>query len=278
MIRKALAIGAMALAAACAAAAPSAQAAMEQEYTVAGVGKDRTPWFVRHAQGILDGAKENGLKSFYAAATTADVSDQAAVIDECVRHGANALLVVPNSSDELVDTFAHARNMGIAVVTHESPYQVGADIDVEMVDANKFGRRIMDEFARISKGKSGSYALLVGSLSVPGHSRWAYAAVEWQRSHYPNLRLAATLPVAEDRAASRHAAVELIRKHKDLVGIICLGSEGAPGAAAALRSLRHQRTDLVIIGTTTPNVARDDVLGGFIDELILWDPAMAGKV
>ena len=276
MITRALAACAFALAAALA-PAPS-QGAEEQEHVVAGVGKDRTPWFVRHAQGIMEGAKENGLRAFYAAATTADVSDQADVMEQCLKHGARALLVVPNSADELVDPFSKARSEGIAVVTHESPFQVGADIDVEMVDGSRFGQRIMDEFARISGRKDGSYALLVGSLAVPGHSKWAYAAVDWQRSHYPELRLAATLPVAEDRDASRRAALDLISSHKDLAGIICLGSEGAPGVAAALRSLAHPRRDLAVIGVTTPNVARQDVKDGYIDELILWDPAMAGRI
>ncbi len=277
MFAKALAAIAAAIAAALA-AVPAHCAQDQAAYVVAGVGKDRTPWFVRHAQGIMEGAKENGLHAFYAAATTANVSDQADVIEQCMQHGANALLVVPNSADELVDTFSTARNSGVAVVTHESPFQVGADIDIEMVDGNAFGQRIMDEFARISGRRAGTYALLVGSLSVPGHSKWAYAAVDWQHHHYPELRLAATVPISEDRDASRRAVLKLIREHKDLVGIICLGSEGAPGAAAALRSLKHGRKDLTIIGVTTPNVARDDVEEGYIDELILWDPAVAGKV
>lgn len=276
MITRALAACALLLAAALS-TAPS-QGAEEQDYVVAGVGKDRTPWFVRHAQGIMEGAKENGLKAFYAAATTADVSDQADVMEQCLRHGARALLAVPNSADELVDTFSRARSEGAAVVTHESPFQVGADFDVEMVDGDRFGKRIMDEFARISGGRGGAYALLVGSLTVPGHSRWAYAAVERQRSCYPKLKLAAALPVAEDRDASRRAALDLISRHKDLAGIICLGSEGAPGVAAALRSLGRDRRDLAVIGVTTPNVARQDVEDGYIDELILWDPAMAGRI
>jgi simple sugar transport system substrate-binding protein len=278
MFRKALALAAMTLAASCAAAPSPAQLEPGAEYVVAGVGKDRTPWFVRHAEGIMKGATENGLKAVYAAARTAKAGDQAKVIDECVKHGAKALLVVPNSADQLVDTFTRARAQGIAVVTHESPFQVSADADVEMVEANHFGTIIMNEFARLSKRKAGSYALFVGSLSVPGQNKWAAAAVKWQRAHYPNLKLVAKIPVAENRIASAEAAKKLMHDHKDLVGIISLGSEGAPGVAKALRKAGDKSRELTVIGVTTPNVARDDVNDGYIDELILWDPAMAGKI
>lgn len=58
---------AMALGLSAALCVPSAYAA-DGQYVVAGVGKDRTPWCNRHEEGVMQGAKENGMEGIYAAA------------------------------------------------------------------------------------------------------------------------------------------------------------------------------------------------------------------
>ncbi|MDY6323288.1 MAG: substrate-binding domain-containing protein [Succinivibrio sp.] len=268
---------AMALSMTAGTAISTAACAAESPYVYAGVGKDRTPWFIRHEEGVKQGAKENGGEGVYSAAPTADEAQQVRIIEDFIAKGVNALLVVPNNAKSLEPSFKKARDKGIAVVTQESPHQVNADFDVEMLDNTKFGELMMDEMVKYSKGKAGSYAIYVGSLTVPAHNHWADAAIARQKAKYPNLKFINKFPVSEDRNASRQTALDLLKTYPDLVGIICMGSEGAPGVAKALKE-KKLRDKIVVLGVTTPNVGRKDIKDGYITEGLLWDPAQAARV
>jgi simple sugar transport system substrate-binding protein len=247
------------------------------EMTFAGVGKVNTPWFERHKQGIMLGAEENGVKGVYGAAPIASHKKQAEIVYDFVKDAVNALLVVPNDAKSLEKAFMAAKKNGITVITHESPKQVNADFDVELIDNEKFGILLMDEFVKLSKGKKGTYAIYVGSLTVPSHNLWAQAAIKHQKETYPQLELIDILPISENRGVSGKTALSLIKKHPDLVGIIALGSEGAPGIG---KSLKHKKLKnaITVVGVATPDDTKEYLKEDYVQELILWDPAQAARV
>ena len=251
--------------------------ACADELTFAGVGKINTPWFERHKQGIMLGAEENGANGVYDAAPIASHKKQAEIVYEFVKDAVNAILVVPNDAKSLEKAFMAAQKNGITVSTHESPKQVNADFDVELIDNDKFGILLMDEFVKLSKGKKGTYAIYVGSLTVPSHNLWAQAAIKHQKETYPQLELIDILPVSENRGISGKMALSLIKKHPDLVGIIALGSEGAPGIG---KSLKHKKLKnaITVVGVATPDDTKEYLKEDYVQELILWDPAQAARV
>lgn len=185
--------------------------------------------------------------------------------------------MVPNNAKSLEPAFARAREAGIAVITHESQGQVNADYDIEMFNNTTFGELMIDQLVKHTNGKAGSYAIYVGSLTVPAHNMWADAAIAKQKAKYPNLTFINKFPVSEDRNASRQTALELLTTYPDLVGIICMGSEGAPGVAQALRE-KGLKNKIAVLGVTTPNVARRALKDGYMTEAILWDPAQAARI
>ncbi|WP_281072483.1 substrate-binding domain-containing protein [Succinivibrio dextrinosolvens] len=251
--------------------------ASADELTFAGVGKVNTPWFVRHKQGVMLGAEENNVKGVYKASTIASQKKQAEIVEDFIKDGVNALLVVPNDAQSLEKAFMTAQKQGITVITHESPKQVNADFDVELIENEKFGILLMDEFVKLSKGKKGSYAIYVGSLTVPAHNLWAKAAIQHQKEKYPQLELIEIFPISENRGVSGKTALSLIKKHPDLVGIITLGSEGAPGIGKALMQ-NKLKDKITVIGVATPNDTKEYVKDDYVQELILWDPAQAARV
>lgn len=242
-----------------------------------GVGKVSTPWFARHKEGIVKGAKENDVKGEYGATTIASHKKQAELVDKYVNRGVSALLVVPNDAASLEDSFKRAKDNGITVITHESPQQVNADFDVELIDNEKFGALLMDEFVKYSKGKKGKYAIYVGSLTVPAHNVWADAAVKRQKEMYPQLEFIDKLPIAENRGVSGKTALSLMKKHPDLVGIISMGSEGLPGIGQSLSS-KNLKDAITVVGVTTPNDVKEYLKDGYVQEALLWDPAQAARV
>ena len=249
----------------------------EPQYTVAGAGKNQTAWFIRYEEGILAGAKENGMEAVYSAGLTSEPKEQSDILSTDISKGVNALLVVPNDAKYLEEVFRQAREKGIAVVTHESPQQVNADFDVEMLDNEKFGELMMDEFVKFSRNKKGKYAIFVGSLTVPAHNIWADAAIARQKAKYPDLEFIDKFPVSEDAVASKKTALELLEKYPDLVGFITMGSAGAPAVSAALKAkkLKNKKT---FVGVTTPKIARKNLRDGYMDECLLWDPANAARI
>jgi simple sugar transport system substrate-binding protein len=65
-----------------------------------------------------------------------------------------------------------------------------------------------------------------------------------------------------------------LRTYPNLHGFLAFGSQGAPGAAQAVREQHVQGA--VVVGTTSPNQAGQYLDDGSMTKSILWDPGEAG--
>ena len=248
--------------------------ALAKEYEFVLISKARAPWFDRLQTGAKKAGQDFGVKTYYQAPASADEAEQARLIQDAISRGVNALLVIPNNAQSLEPVFAQAKQAGIVVITHESPNQKNADLDIEMINNQKFGETAMDLLPQGLGGK-GEYAVYVGSLTVPAHNIWADAGIKMAKEKYPDLRLVADrFPVGEDQNAARQKALELFRTYPNLRGFLCFGSQGAPGAAQAIREDHIQGA--VVVGTTSPNQAGQYLDDGTMTKSIIWDPGEAG--
>lgn len=244
------------------------------EYTMVGIPKLRSAWFNDYESGLKKAAKDFSIDAYQQAPASADEAQQVRIIEDSITQGANALLVVPNNASSVEPVFNRARQQKIVVITHESVDQPGADYDVEMIENIKFGSYMMDEFAKHAGGK-GEFAIYVGSLTVPAHNIWADAALKEMKAKYPDMKLIAErFPVSEDRNAARQKTLELLATYPDMKGVLAFGSQGAPGAAQALRE-KGLVGKLTVIGTTSPKESAAFLNDGSITESILWSPGEA---
>ncbi len=244
------------------------------EYQMTAIPKLRSAWFNDYENGLKKAAEDFDFKAYYQAPPSADEAQQDRIIRDAITQGANALLVVPNNASAVEPAFKVAKAQNIVVITHESVNQVGADYDVEMIENEKFGRYMMDQFAKHAGGK-GEFAIYVGSLTVPAHNTWADAAIKQMKEKYPDMKLVSDkFPVSEDRNASRQKMLELLSTYPDLKGVLAFGSQGAPGAAQALRE-KGLVGKLTVIGTTSPKESAMFLKDGSITESILWSPGEA---
>ncbi|WP_343552024.1 autoinducer 2 ABC transporter substrate-binding protein [Pantoea sp.] len=244
------------------------------EYTMVGIPKLRSAWFNDYETGLKKAAKDFKIETFQQAPPTADEAQQVGIIRDAITQGANALLVVPNNASSVEPVFKQARAQKIVVITHESVNQPEADYDVEMIENEKFGSYMMDQFAKHAGGK-GEFAIYVGSLTVPAHNTWADAAIKQMKAKYPDMKLVSDrFPVSEDRNASRQKTLELLSTYPDLKGVLAFGSQGGPGAAQALRE-KGLVGKLTVIGTTSPKESATFLKDGSITESILWSPGEA---
>ncbi|NLJ38907.1 MAG: substrate-binding domain-containing protein, partial [Candidatus Atribacteria bacterium] len=239
-----------------------------EKYTMVSIPKLRAPWFNQLEKGLNKASADFGIEVYQQAPASADEAEQVRLIEDAINQGVNAVLVVPNNASSCEPVFARAKEQKIAVVTHESPDQVNADFDVEMIDNKKFGEKAMELLVE-KMGDSGKFVVFVGSLTVPAHNIWADAALALAKEKYPNLvQVADRYPVSEDQNLARQTSLEILTANPDLKGFLCFGSQGAPGAAQAVRE-KGLQDKVTVIGTTSPNQAAQYLEDGSMDYSIL---------
>ncbi|PIE04493.1 MAG: LacI family transcriptional regulator [Spirochaetales bacterium] len=233
------------------------------------------PWFNRMEEGVKRAADELNVKAYQVGPADADPAQQVRMIEDLISKGVDAICVTPNDAAALEPVFRNAREAGIVIITHESPDQKGKDYDIELIDNEAFGKHHWDMLAE-KMGKSGPFAVFVGSLTVPLHNLWADVGLKYAEQKYPDMKLVTDrIPCGEDQELSRQRTLELLQAYPDLKGIVGFGSLGPPGAAQAIRE-KNLVDDIAVVGTVLPGQALQYLKDGSIDHGILWDPADAG--
>lgn len=261
-------------------AAPAAEqpasAPAGESYLMLSVPKLKATWFDRLEVGLKKANTDFGVNVSQQAPAAADEAQQVRLIEDGINQGNKALLVVPNDAKSIEPVFERAQKAGIATITHESPGQAFADFDIEMIDNKAFGEKALEMLVENMGASEGEFVIFVGSLTVPAHNIWADAALELAKSKYPGLvEVADRYPVAEDQNAARQAALDIITAHPNIKGFLCFGSQGAPGAAQALRE-KGLIGKIAVVGTTSPSQASQYLKDGSMTTAILWDPSEAG--
>jgi len=246
------------------------------------------PWFNRMAGGVERAAKELGVNASLVGPATADPAPQVQMVEDLVTRGVNAVCVVPNDAKALVPVFQKAREKGIVVITHESPFETEAiDWDVETIDNVQFGRNPIDAIVRkleetgeiknYSPENPAGFVMLVGSLTVPLHNFWADVALEYVKEKYPFLKeLTSRLPTAESVEDSRAAVLDLITTYGDqFKAVIGWGSLGPIGAAQAVAE-KGMEDKIIVVGDAIPSTVAPYLKTGAVDWAQLWDPKDAG--
>ena len=245
-------------------------------YTMVSIPKLRATWFDRMEVGLKKAGAEFGITVSQQAPAAADEAQQVRLIEDAINQGNNAILVVPNDAKSIEPAFARAQAKKIVTITHESPNQKNADFDIEMIDNVAFGAAAMELMVKSMGATEGDYVVFVGSLTVPAHNIWADAAIARGKEKYAGLKqVADRYPVSEDQNAARQAALDIITAHPNIKAFLAFGSQGAPGAAQAVRE-KGLIGKITVIGTTSPSQASQYLKDGSFSTSILWDPAEAG--
>jgi len=235
------------------------------------------PWFNAMEQGILERAGELGVTAEMIGPTSADPALQVRAIEDLIAKGVDVIGVVPNDEAALEPVLTKAREAGIIVISHEGPGLNNVDWNFELASAAGFG----EAHAKLlcdSADESGSYAVYVGSLTVPLHNAWADAAVSWMDSNCDKLtKVGDRYGVAESVDDSRSTALDLMAANSDLRGILAFGSQGPIGAGRAIEE-RRLAGKVHVMGPFSPGQGRQLVKDGVIAGGYMWNPAEAGRV
>lgn len=232
-------------------------------------------YFTVFEDGVKKFADEYGVNAYVTGPSTADAAEQVNIIEDLVNSGVDALVVVPNDATVLESVLASAQEKGVKVVTCESPDQVGADYDVEMIINDAFAELVAEDAAKACGG-SGQYALYVGSLTVPLHNAWADHVEEYLGEKYPDMKLCTDrIACGEDAALARETTLDLLKTYDDLNCVIGFGSQGPIGAAEALTE-EGLIGEVSVLGNIIPSEGSSYLESGAITSGYLWSPADHG--
>lgn len=236
------------------------------------------PWFNAMEEGIKARAAELGVTAEMIGPTSADPALQVRAIEDLIAKGVDVIGVVPNDEAALEPVLKKAMDAGIKVIAHEGPGLQNVDWNFELASADGFG----EAHAKLLCDKTtepGTYAVYVGSLTVPLHNAWADAGIKWLAENCADKLkpVGDRYGVAESVDDSRSTALDLMAANPDLRGFLAFGSQGPIGAGRAIEE-RRLGGKVHVMGPFSPGqgqkLLKDDIIsGGF-----MWNPAEAGRV
>ncbi len=251
----------------------------EKKYVIANTPKMvGIAWWDRMEVGNKQFEKETGNKVFQVGSTTADAAEQVKTIEDVIAQGVDAINVIPNSPEALEPVLKKAMDKGIIVISHEAPKQQNVNYDIEAFSNKDYGEHLMENLAQEMGGKGG-YVIMVGSLTMATHQEWAKAAIEYQKSKYPDMYQVTDMVECGaqiGQEASYKVAKEVIASYPDIKGFIGCDMVNAPGIAMAVEEA-GKAGQIAITGTSLVSVVRDYLENGTIKKISFWDPAIAGR-
>ncbi|MCU6734395.1 substrate-binding domain-containing protein [Diplocloster agilis] len=250
----------------------------KSEWKIAVVVKDSTnSWFVHMEDGVKKFAADTGINAYQKGPAQTDAALQVQVVQDLIAQGVDALCVVPTDPATLEPILEEAMNAGIVVITHEASTQENTLFDMEAVQDEAYGGKVMETLAE-AMGGEGVYTTMVGHVTNASHNLHADAGIALQKEKYPNMKLLDAEPRVEcedDTEKAYNVAKELFKKYPDLKGIMCTSGKAAPGVARAIDEL-GLKDKAFTAGTGTKDDNLTGLENGTISGVLRWNPEGAG--
>ncbi len=234
-------------------------------------------WFNRMEEGVNLFATDTGHNAFQVGPAQADPQQQAALIEDMIAQGVDAIAVVPMSPEALEPVLGRAQEAGIVVVSHEAASQQNVSYDIEAFRNEDFGATLMENLAQCMGGE-GEYTVFVGSLTSQTHNQWVDGAIAYQEANYPNMTLVGDRnETFDDQQQAYSAAQEVLRAHPNIKGMQGSASTDVAGIGLAVEE-RGLEDSTCVVGTSLPSIAGQYIETGAVDMIGFWDPSLAGYV
>lgn len=248
------------------------------DYTIALVPKlVGIPYFEVAADGAKQAGEDLGVEVIYTGPTEADAAKQVNTIQDLISKGVDAIAVAPNDAQALTPILKEAQEKGILVLSWDTAAEEGAsEYFVNQLDGEVYGSHLMDLLVENMGKEEGKYAIVTGALTASNLNGWIEAAKKRAEEKYPNIELVTDpVPSDEDQQKAFQQAQNLISAYPDLDGFIGVSTPAPIGIAQAVQQAGKQ-DEIAVVGTTSPDMAREYLKDGSLDGASMWDPAELG--
>jgi ribose transport system substrate-binding protein len=189
------------------------------------------PYWEEAQAGLLDAAKQLGVKAELVGPEKFDPQEQLKVFQEVVNSKPAGIMISVTRPDLLQDAIDSAVAQGIPVITVDSDAPTSKRLMFVGTDNFRAGMESGKRMGEILKGQGQLVVVTIpGQLNLDERARGMNEALK----KYPGIKLAQTIDDKGDpRVANDNISVLLKAKAK-IDGIICLEASGGSGAAEAL--------------------------------------------
>lgn len=236
------------------------------EFKMAVVVKSASDWFYRLNEGVEEFAADYGVSAEIQYPATTDAASQLEIIDSLLTQDYDAIVIVPNDSSALEESFAQALEDGVVIIGHEASNLTNCLYDTEAFNAEQYGEAMAKSLIE-STGGSGDYAIMVGYTTSITHMDYANAEVAYLKENAPDLVLINDeIPTCESQESVTTAyeqAKQVLKSNPDLAGFIGHCSMDPAGISQAVEEM-GLADQVNIIGCGVPSVYAEELKSGLI--------------
>lgn len=238
------------------------------------------PFFIDMEVGAKEEAERLGVKlNVLAGERETDTAGQMRIMEDQITRGVDAIILVPNGSQELAPAIKQANDAGIPVLIVDTKMdptameEVGAVAETFIGSDNYLGGSIAAETIAELLGGEGYVAVLEG---IPGHET-AYARDSGFKdtiANYPGIEIVASQTANWDRAEGLNVFTNMLQAHPEINALFGANDQMALGALQVIES--SGRDDIIVVGFDANKDAREAIEDGRMYGSIAQFPADMG--
>ncbi len=234
------------------------------------------PYFKTAATGAQEAATELGGQFQQVGPQESNAAEQVTFIQTLTQQQVDAIVVSANDTNALAPALKDAMAQGIKVVSYDSDVAPDARMTyINPADSEQIGRIQVQIMGRLLNCE-GEIAILSAASTMTNQNTWiSFMEDELAKPGYENLTLVDTVYGDDNPQLSYDRTVELLTAYPDLKGIISPTTVGMTAAAEALAA-EGRSGDVQLTGLNLPNLARESVKNGTVQEFALWNPQDLG--
>lgn len=237
------------------------------------------PWYEAVRQGaeqagrMIQQQSGRSVRIDYQPPTTAQVSQQAQLLEAAIRSKADGITIDLLDGEGLRPLLQQARSAGIALTVFDS--EAPAHLAITSI-GNDFCKQAQIASQRLVDllGGKGQVAIMHGVPTAPNHAI-RVACHQQLFARHPGIQVVATPADDDNIATAERQALSTMRRFPALKGWVVADAGGAIGVARAVQALGRQGTVQVVGLDDLPELLQQ-IKGGMVDSTAATRPAAQG--